>query len=299
MAVFRQIQTTYWQDPFVEGLTPEEKFFYLYIMTNSKTSACGVYEITKRFMSNETGYNQETIEKLINRFIEYKKIGYDESTSEIIIFNWIKHNSTKSISTKQCIEKELKDIKNNDFRLFVNTRINGDFDTPPTPPLHPVGEKDIDIEKDIDKDIENENDISKTLPIFKKVHPESKLIDQIKKYHKERFKKQDHRISSKQIQEICRITNEEKFSLGDWKKIIYNASGGWTIGTVDRQKVMPCFQNILDKWERFYNNEYNLDKPKEEAIKKPKTETNVVKVTFEPIPQELTSAALKKKLQGG
>lgn len=25
MAVFRQIQTTYWQDPFVEGLTPTLK----------------------------------------------------------------------------------------------------------------------------------------------------------------------------------------------------------------------------------------------------------------------------------
>ena len=44
MAVYRHIHIEYWQDGFVLDLTPEEKYFYIYLMTNSKTSQCGIYE---------------------------------------------------------------------------------------------------------------------------------------------------------------------------------------------------------------------------------------------------------------
>ncbi|TKI91171.1 replication protein, partial [Bacillus wiedmannii] len=38
MAVYRPVHVSFWQDSFVLDLTPEEKYFYLYLMTNSKTS---------------------------------------------------------------------------------------------------------------------------------------------------------------------------------------------------------------------------------------------------------------------
>ena len=76
MAAYRHIHIDYWQDSFVLDLTPEEKYFYIYLMTNSKTTQCGVYSLHNRIMETETGYNRETVEKLIQRFIEYKKIYY-------------------------------------------------------------------------------------------------------------------------------------------------------------------------------------------------------------------------------
>ncbi|MEH7458486.1 replication protein, partial [Bacillus sp. JJ1127] len=36
MAKFRQVHVDFWQDGFVLDLTPEEKYFFLYLMTNSK-----------------------------------------------------------------------------------------------------------------------------------------------------------------------------------------------------------------------------------------------------------------------
>ena len=50
MAVYRHIHIDYWQDGFVLDLTPEEKYFYIYLMTNSKTSQCGIYELPKRII---------------------------------------------------------------------------------------------------------------------------------------------------------------------------------------------------------------------------------------------------------
>lgn len=115
MAIYRQVHISFWQDEFVLNLTPEEKFFYLYLMTNSKTSQCGIYEIPKKIVQFETGYNEETVEKLMKRFIEYKKILYDDATKEIILLNWMKHNKNTSPKVKDRIKKELQDVKSPDF----------------------------------------------------------------------------------------------------------------------------------------------------------------------------------------
>ncbi|NFD04981.1 DnaD domain protein [Clostridium botulinum] len=115
MAKYRQLHTQFWSDGFVLDLTPEEKYFYLYLMSNTKTSQCGVYELPLRVIEMETGYNRETVIKLIKRFIDYKKIKYDEETKEIMIFNWVKYNIPNNINSIKCINKELKNIKNKDF----------------------------------------------------------------------------------------------------------------------------------------------------------------------------------------
>lgn len=121
MAKYRQVHIEFWQDGFVLDLTPEEKYFYLYLMTNSKTSQCGIYELPKRIIETETGYNRETVDKLLQRFIDYGKILYDDSTKEIILLNWAKYNMIKSPKVISCIKKELGAIKNNGFiHEFIN-----------------------------------------------------------------------------------------------------------------------------------------------------------------------------------
>ena len=115
MAVYRHIHIDYWQDGFVLDLTPEEKYFYIYLMTNSKTSQCGIYELPKRIIETETGYNRETVGKLLNRFIDYKKIVYCEETREVFLMNWIKHNKIVSPKVEKCVYEELKKIKSMDM----------------------------------------------------------------------------------------------------------------------------------------------------------------------------------------
>lgn len=115
MAIYRQIHTSFWQDDFVLGLTPEEKYFYLYLLTNSKTKQCGIYEISKKVMVLETGYNLETVDKLVGKFVKYKKILYDPKTKEICLMNWKKYNPDRSPKIKKCVDKELLSVKNREF----------------------------------------------------------------------------------------------------------------------------------------------------------------------------------------
>lgn len=121
MAIYRSIHITFWQDEFVLTLTPEEKYFYLYLMTNSKTKQCGIYELPIKIAIMETGYNEETINKLFNKFEKNKKIIRSKSTSEICIINWLKYNFSKSPKVLKCIHLELDNVKDKSLLRHIDT----------------------------------------------------------------------------------------------------------------------------------------------------------------------------------
>ena len=194
MAVYRHIHIDYWQDGFVLDLTPEEKYFYIYLMTNSKTSQCGIYELPKRIIETETGYNRETVDKLLNRFVEYKKIKYCKETGEIFLINWLKHNKISSPKVKKCVYTELKKIKSIDMiNLFLNEcnkygytldeseiKINMGMDrvSIPIPKVennfeHGYGEKEKQKEEEKEKEKYKEKEVTHSVGRFKKIYEEN------------------------------------------------------------------------------------------------------------------------------
>ncbi|PEO46666.1 DnaD domain-containing protein [Bacillus pseudomycoides] len=115
MAVYRNVQVNFWQDDFVLDLTPEERYFYIYLLTCSKTTQCGIYPLPKRLAEMETGYNRETVEKLLQRFVEYGKILYDAETKELYILNWLRYNPVTNTNMEKCVLRELKTVKSKEF----------------------------------------------------------------------------------------------------------------------------------------------------------------------------------------
>lgn len=119
MAKIRILQTEFWQDDFTLSLTPEEKFFYSYLLTNTKSNQVGCYSCPIKVMELETGYNRETVIKLIKKFIDYGKIMYNSESSEIYIINWGKYNWNKSPNIFKCIMKEFEQIKTNEYKELI------------------------------------------------------------------------------------------------------------------------------------------------------------------------------------
>lgn len=116
MAIYRQIQIDFWQDNFVTDLSAEDRYFFIYLLTNSNTSQSGVYQINVKLAAFELGWDREQVNKLIKRFVEYGKIEYDEATSEIMIVNWLKYNKATSPKVAKVIDREIKSIKNDHFK---------------------------------------------------------------------------------------------------------------------------------------------------------------------------------------
>jgi hypothetical protein len=119
MAKYRQIHTTFWNDPLILDLTPEQKYFYLYLLTNPNVKQAGIYEISIRQITYHTGYNKETVEKLLELFVGLNKIVLSKKTNEIAIVNFLKYNYSASPTVKKCIEKELDEVKNKELIKYI------------------------------------------------------------------------------------------------------------------------------------------------------------------------------------
>ncbi|EKN69951.1 DnaD domain-containing protein [Neobacillus bataviensis LMG 21833] len=59
MAKYRMVRTDFWKNPVVsEEMTPEDKYFYLYLLTNPHTTQIGIYKIAKKQMAFNLGYSR-------------------------------------------------------------------------------------------------------------------------------------------------------------------------------------------------------------------------------------------------
>ena len=126
MAKFRMIHTEFWDDPrVVEEMTPEDKFFFLYLLSNSNTTQIGIYQITKKQMAFDMGYSLESVNSLLQRFTSHHKlVRYNEKTREIAIKNWGKYNLTKGGKpVLDCIKSELKNVKDFSLLPYISEQI--------------------------------------------------------------------------------------------------------------------------------------------------------------------------------
>ena len=122
MAIYRNISMNFWTDSKVDDdFTPEDKYFYLYLLTNPHTNICGCYEVSMKQMCRETGYNEDTVRRLLDRMEhQHGVVRYSQATKEILVVNWHKYNWTKSEKMLIGVAEVAKYIKNPDFRLFMS-----------------------------------------------------------------------------------------------------------------------------------------------------------------------------------
>jgi DnaD/phage-associated family protein len=126
MAKFRHVHVSFWQDAKVlEEMTPEDKYFYIYLLTNPNTTQIGIYQITKKQMAFELGYSIESINSLVDRFENaHKVIKYNLQTREMALLNWGKYNLIKGGKpVLDCIEKELKEVKDTSLIRLIAEKI--------------------------------------------------------------------------------------------------------------------------------------------------------------------------------
>ncbi|MDM5326913.1 hypothetical protein [Neobacillus sp. CF12] len=126
MAKFRMVRTEFWDIPMVsEEMTPEDKYFYLYLLTNPCTTQTGIYKITNKRMAFDMGYTIESVILLIERFISHHKlIRYNPETRELAMKYWGKYNLERGGKPMMdCIISELKGIEDLSLIQYVSETI--------------------------------------------------------------------------------------------------------------------------------------------------------------------------------
>ncbi len=100
--VLRSVNTKFWVDSYIEDLNPSEKLLFLYFLTNPQTNMLGVYEISLKRISYDTGINKETILKALKGFERVKKVYFIENY--VILPNFLKNQNLNLNMQKSCVD---------------------------------------------------------------------------------------------------------------------------------------------------------------------------------------------------
>ena len=107
MSKQRYIDTKFWDDSYVLTLDPSEKLVFLYLLTNPLTAICGIYEIALKRVAFDTGFDQDTVMRILSRFERDGRCIYRNGW--IALRNWIKHQSD-SPKIQRGIELQLAEV---------------------------------------------------------------------------------------------------------------------------------------------------------------------------------------------
>lgn len=236
MGVKRIVDIDFWNDDkVVELFSPEDKLFMLYLMTNPHTTQLGIYAINKKIMAFELGYSIDTISVLLERFEnKYNMIKYSSETNEVAIKNYLKYSIIKGGKpVEDCLEKEIKQVKNKDLLKYVFKNLNGCESLNTT--IYALIDKYTDIydinnnddEKDNDNDNDNENDVSCTYRerIVEKVDDVTSICKQIIDYLNFKTKK-NYKYTPNNLSKI-KARLKENFTLDDFKEVIDKKCMDW------------------------------------------------------------------------
>jgi hypothetical protein len=149
MSKNRYINTKFWSDGFIVNLTPLERYFFLYLLTNEHTNIAGIYELPIRVMEFETSLKASDIKKILKKLIGK---AYHIDDLWIYLVNFEKHQRVRGnrkveigieIIKKAIPSQILKAIDSLSID-YVYTSNNTDIDS----------DSDSDLDIDIDRDRE-------------------------------------------------------------------------------------------------------------------------------------------------
>ena len=122
----RMIDTDLWNDDdIIADFTAEDKYFWLYLLTNPHNNICGVAKYSPALMARDMGLHKDTIINLLYRFEKvHNRLYVDKQTNEILILNWSKYNWTKSEDFLKTIEKKLVEVKSTAIKNILIEKIN-------------------------------------------------------------------------------------------------------------------------------------------------------------------------------
>lgn len=207
--------------------SPEDKLFFLYLMTNPHTTQLGIYHINKRHMAFEIGYSVEAVTVLLDRFEhKYGLIKYSEETSEVAIKNYLRHSIVKGGKpVEELLKREILKVKDKSLFGYV-------FDNLVT--------------------LDNLNQtVQQILPLLKEnananVNVNAVSLDESSSVHASVHDDVQKRFVKPTIQEVKAYCIERKNDVDPERFIDFYESKGWMVG----KNKMKDWKAAVRNWER-------------------------------------------------
>ena len=250
MAVYRNISVTFWTDSKIDDdFTPEDKYIFLYLLTNPHTNICGCYELSIKQMIKETGYNSEKIKQELQRLEKvHKVILYDNKTKEVLIINWSKYNWSKSSKVEKAVLRVGDGIKSGKFKKIIfalnnNSILNKDIYKTVTDTVTVTGTGTVtavSVDTDTDTAVYTDTDTDTVVSIGY-TYPMHTLSETAKE-----AEINTNKFTPPTIEEINAYCKERNSSIEPESFYDYYESNGWKVG----KNPMKDWKATLRRWER-------------------------------------------------
>jgi len=240
MATQRYISTSFWDDEWIQTLDPSEKLLYLYFMTNPLTNIAGVYKVTDKRISFDTGFNIDTIRHIMDKF---KKAGKAYRDGQYILLpSWPKHQKWKNRKKiKTGIDNCLSELPEHILNKLKSIGYCYDLDN-----LYITYDNlsedtnyiDTDSDINIDTDIDTDKEVKHKYGEFKNILLTDKEKDRlISEYGQDKFDKAILFYSSYKVEKAYK-SKSDNLSMRRWvfKAIEDKKSQGFT--NTDKYKDM-------------------------------------------------------------
>lgn len=178
-------------------------------------------------MARKTGYNEETIKRLVERMQDvHKVIKYCFETKELLILNWYKHNWTKSEKLDKPILTQIEKVKCLEFKEYLSSLYNN-RDTVSIPYTYPIDTtvSVLDI---------NINSIKE-------------IIDYLNSVLNTRYT-----YKNKSYNQNINARLKEGYTIDDFKSVIDKKSKEW-LGTEMEKYLTPATLFAPSKFEKYLN----------------------------------------------
>lgn len=244
MANYRNISISFWTDSKIDDeFTPEDKYFYLYLLTNPHTNICGCYEISMKQMERETGYNIDTVKRLLKRMQnEHRVILYSEETKEVLILHWCRYNWTDSDKVKKAVLNVSQHIKNSEFKQSVNNTVLIGY---PYTMVTSVSDTDTDTVTESDTETGTVS-VSETVSETENRYSNSLSMRTSAQKEENPQKEKSEKFKPPTVDEVKAYCKERNNGIDAEAFVMFYESKGWKIG----KNKMKNWKAAVITWEK-------------------------------------------------
>lgn len=151
--VFRQIYSYTWSDSWFQELELDEKLLFLYLITNGHSSLSGIYEITVRIMSFESGISPIRCTEILQQFEADGKALYDVDENVLWLVNMRKYQCTGSPQVIKRAEEDITLIPNcrvKELYIAYYYGVDAYIEPPPQPKVKQIFSPLVEENKNTD-----------------------------------------------------------------------------------------------------------------------------------------------------
>ena len=118
----RVVDPMFWDNKVVaEKMTRDEKYFFLFLITNPELRQLGIYNLPISKASYYSGFTAEEVRGFLKKFQdEYLFIRYNDDTNEIAIRNYLRHGVVSGgDGLTSCLTADANNVKDKSLLRYI------------------------------------------------------------------------------------------------------------------------------------------------------------------------------------